>query len=142
MNMLLTSLFFLSRSKQKKDVLQDKLSSLMHGMQRLPSLLFENPTATLLDLSLEKYEISAIEPMHDIGNHIKNLYEEIPSHFPKTVQQALKEVIEASFRGKTQRRIADYRLSLVMLVDMLYRKYSDTNLCKLFSTLLDVQDIL
>ena len=88
--------------KQRKDVLQEKLSNLMHGIQRLPALLFENPKASLKDLSLERYEISAIEPMHGIGNHIKNLYEEIPSHFPKTIQQAIKNVLQTSFRGKTR----------------------------------------
>ena len=31
-------------------------------------------------MGLDNYEILACEPLHDIENHIKNLFEEIPHH--------------------------------------------------------------
>ena len=39
--------------------LKAELTKEMHGMQRVPSLLFNNP------------EILACEPLHDIMNHVK-----------------------------------------------------------------------
>ena len=69
-------------TKQRKDKIQYLLTEEMHGIQRLPSLLFDNPTNTLNDMNLDHYEISTIEPLYDVGNHIKNVYEEIPLHLP------------------------------------------------------------
>ena len=31
-------------------------------------------------MQLYQYEVSTIEPLHDVGNHIKNVYEEVPLH--------------------------------------------------------------
>ena len=45
----------------------------MHGIQRMPPLLFPKPFAKLEDINLEKYEILINEPLDDISNHIKNI---------------------------------------------------------------------
>ena len=58
-------------SKQTKAKLETILVDEMHGVQRVPALLFDTPSLTLDDLNLSHYELSTIEPLHDIGNHIK-----------------------------------------------------------------------
>ena len=52
----------------------------MHGIQRLPALMFSQPEAELADLNLNNYEVLPTEPMRDISNHIKNLYAEVRKH--------------------------------------------------------------
>ena len=44
--------------------------------------MFMRPNETLEKLNLSSYEILYTEPLHDISNHIKNLYQELPHHFP------------------------------------------------------------
>ena len=55
----------------------------MHGIHRLPALLYGYPQKSLGDLNLEQYEILPNEPLHDISNYIKNIYQEIPAHVSK-----------------------------------------------------------
>ena len=63
--------------------LQGSLDCEMHGIQRLPAVLFNNHALTRKDINLENYEILKNEPLHDVSNQIKNLYEEMPNHVPK-----------------------------------------------------------
>ena len=55
----------------------------MHGIQRLPALLYGYPKKSLGDLKLEQYEILPKEPLQDISNYVKNIYQEIPAHVSK-----------------------------------------------------------
>ena len=55
----------------------------MHGIQRMPALLFTTPFAQLDSIYLGKYDILVNEPPHYISNYIKNLQHEIPHHTPK-----------------------------------------------------------
>ena len=59
--------------------LRDKLTAEMHGIQRVSSLLFNCPEEDLVTLGLQLYEILATEPLHEMENQIKNLFEEILS---------------------------------------------------------------
>ena len=91
--------------------LKEELTKEMHGMQRVPSLLFNNPEGGINSLGLASYEILACEPLHDIMNHIKNLFLEIPHHVKD--KSKLKDLIEASFNGKDCHRGVDQRSSLI-----------------------------
>ena len=56
----------------------DMLADEMHDIQRWPALLFYHPEISLSAANLNFYEILNNEPLHDISNHIKNIYEELP----------------------------------------------------------------
>ena len=129
-------------SKHTKAILQPILTEEMHGVQRIPALLFDTPSLTMNDLNMSHYEVSTVEPLHDIGNHIKNVYEEIPAHLTKTLRNDLKEVIKASFGGKVEKKTADYRHSLIHVVSYLKKKQPNTDLLEIFETLLNIQHIL
>ena len=129
-------------TKQRKDKIQNLLTEEMHGIQRLPALLFDNPTNTLNDTNLDQYEISTIEPLHDVGNHIKNIYEEIPLHLPATLRKDLNAIIKASFNDKIEKKTADYRLSLVHVVSYLIKNHPHTKVLAIFETLLNIQHLL
>ena len=95
--------------------LQEFLIKEMHGIQRLPALLFQNPTDNLDKLFLKHYGILNNEPLHDISHHTQNLYEEIPTHLPKDFKQSLKKIIHNSFNGKEAKNSSNYRESLLIL---------------------------
>ena len=54
--------------------LRKLLEPKMHGMQRLPSLFLNKPMSDLNDLNLSYYQILPHEPLQNILNHIKNLF--------------------------------------------------------------------
>ena len=76
------------------------LENEVHGIQRVPALIYNNPLDTLESLNLSKYEILVTEPLHDISNHIKNLYQEIPYHVPKNKKKDVRQILDISFDGK------------------------------------------
>ena len=89
--------------KQYHSMTHDQLKKLLeknlHGMQRLPALMYNHPTSNLSDLNLANYEILCHEPLHDISNHIKNLYNELVHHVPNNIQERFKQIIQNSFKG-------------------------------------------
>ena len=75
----------------------------MHGIQRMPALLFNAPFAQLDNIYLDQYEILLNEPLHGISNHIKNLQHEIPHHVPKDKKALVKDIITSSFNTEQYR---------------------------------------
>ena len=54
----------------KKDELQKDLNDILRGVNRVPALLLGNPSECLLSLGLDRYEVMASEPLHDLkGQH-------------------------------------------------------------------------
>ena len=89
--------------------LRDILTQGMHGIQRLSALMFSKPYLSLGDLNLLHYEILSNEPLHDLSNHSKNLYEEIPYHFEKSKKGDINQIISSSFKNKEAKNSASYR---------------------------------
>ena len=83
--------------------LQNLLDTEMHGIERLPALLFDNPLTTLDDVGLDQYEILNNEPLHGISHHTQNLYDELPNHFPKKYKSLLKKLYSHRSMGKMQK---------------------------------------
>ena len=86
----------------KKSQLEDLLKEELHGVQRVPALLFTSPDQTLESINCVSYEILSFEPLHDIGKHIENLLTELPDHLPTSEASKLKAVLELSIGGKKQ----------------------------------------
>ena len=62
------------KSSDNASKMLQKLKTEMHGIQRVPSLHFNCPEGDIDLMYLGNYEILACEPLHDIENHIKNLF--------------------------------------------------------------------
>ena len=61
------------------------------GVVRNPAIFHgEESTATVQSLNLEHYEVSPIEPLHDIKGHIKNVYDLIPYHLEGKAAELFK----------------------------------------------------
>ena len=84
-------------------------------MERLPALRYHNPTFNLSDLNLTNCEILCNEPLLDISNYIKNLYNELVHHVPNNIQDKFKQRIKSSFNGKEAKNASDYRKSLLLV---------------------------
>ena len=115
------SIKFTCQSATKE--LQGLLDCEMHGIQRLPAVLFNNHALTLKDINLEKYEILKNEPLHDVSNQIKNLYEEMPNHVPKDMRSSFKQIITASYNGKEAKKGVGHRESLVYICLQMVNEY-------------------
>ena len=57
----------------------------------MPILIRNYPVHVFEILNLEQYEMTLVEPMHDIGGHITNLFDELPEYQNKNDKQLLLE---------------------------------------------------
>ena len=65
----------------------------------MPILLLNNPLSDLSSLGLASYEITLIECMHDIANHIDNLLVELPNHLRPEDRSKLTHLLEILNHG-------------------------------------------
>ena len=61
-----------------ESILKEHLS----GTSRAPAMCYGSVCSELSDFNLGSYEISPVEPLHDIKGHIKNLWDLLPHHLP------------------------------------------------------------
>ena len=80
------------------------------------------------------------EPLHDVSDHIQNLYEELPQHAPKDFKKSLKEVIQNSFNGKEAKNFSNYRNSLSVVCVWLIKQYPKHFVIEIFTTLVEIQE--
>ena len=91
---------------------------------------------------LSKYEISMVECMHDIGNHIDNLIEELPHHLIKEADKLLiKNMITAYNSDKEQKHCCDRRKFLLQMTQYLHLKI-DSQLSEPFLDDLKVTNVM
>ena len=122
--------------------LQGLLDCEMHGIQRLPVVLFIDYVLTLKDINLENYEILKNKPLHNVSNQIKNLYEEMPNHVPKDMRSSFKKITTASFNGKEAKKGADHREHLEYVCKWLMNILPDYFNTTIFLSMLEIQGIL
>ena len=72
----------------------------MHGVQRVPALLYNDPMATLESINCSNYDIFGFEPLHDIGKHIENALTELPANIPQQEAFELNTIIELPIGGR------------------------------------------
>ena len=126
---------------ESKKELEKLLTEELHGVQRVPALLYNNPTATLESINCDKYEILSFEPLHDIGKHIENVLAELPFHLPEKEAAAVKEVINCSIGGKDTKRTFDYRCALIILAKHSSKIVTSNIVQQLLTTLVEIQRI-
>lgn len=123
--------------------MEKSLKKNLRGIQRVPSLVFQNPNnQSLMHYNLEDYEICSVEPMHDLSGHIKNLLSELPHHLDKIERKFFENAYEISFGGRDNNRACDYRRGLIELAATLKNKISDNENLEILLTLIEIQRIL
>ena len=66
-------------------------------------------------LNLENYEISPVEPLHDIKGHIKNIWDILPVVLQKETKKLFANALKTCFGNKWKIRGCDYRLSVLII---------------------------
>ena len=127
---------------QDLPVLKELLACEVHGIQSVPALMFSCPNSTLEELNLQMYEVLGTEPLHDISNHVKNLYEEIPFKFEKETKKSIVNIINVSFKNKQVRNSADHRESLLTVCKYLQENHPNHFVTVVIETLAEMQEIL
>ena len=78
------------------------------------------------ELNLSHYEILPNDPLHDVSNYIKNIYQELPSHMTNNEKKIAIEVIDQSFNGKEARNSSDYRRRLIVVCAFFIERFPGT----------------
>ena len=127
---------------ESKNDLQSKLEDVIHGIQRVPALIYFNSINDISQLNLQFYEILFTEPLHDILNHIKNLYAELPHHTDKKFKKSFNFLINNSFNGKEAKNASDYCKSLLIVTQWFLGNHEDHIFRDILTTLCEIQEII
>ena len=92
---------------ESKNNMHSKLEDVIHGIHRVPVLIYFNSINDISKLNLQPYEIMFTEPLHDILHHIKNLHEELPHHTGKELKKLFNFIINNSFNIKKAKKSSD-----------------------------------
>jgi hypothetical protein len=90
----------------------------LHGIQRVPELLFHTLNKGLETINCKHYEILPFEPLHDIGKHIENIFQELPHHLERDQAKPILDVLDVSLNGKDTKR------TLILTTDVHWFRYS------------------
>ena len=84
----------------------------MHGIQRLPALLFGQSNFNLRSLHLDSYEILTHEPLHDLWITLK-IYSKNNHSISLNKKRKVRDIINSSFHAKKAKNGSDSRKSLL-----------------------------
>ena len=98
----------------KKD-LEARLKKVLGGIQRVPALLLHPYGTTLQDLNLQHYEVSPTEPLHDIKEHIRNLFTEVTYHLLPEEKDEFVRLKDIMFAAKEKLKGSDFREGLIVI---------------------------
>ena len=95
----------------------------------------------LQDIYLDHYEISPVEPLHDIKGHLSNLIEELRATLTGDVKQSV-ELIVGSVLGKETLRASDYRKGVIVILKTLPELIPSSILTTLLGTAVEITELL
>lgn len=125
-----------------KRSLQKELARVLKGVQRVPTLLLENPEAELNSMQLGRYCILDCEPLHDLKGHLANIFTELPHIITDSqVQQDVKDLLKVVV-PKEKPSGGDYRRAMIQLLALLTEK-AEKNVVTLVQTIIvEISEIL
>lgn len=126
---------------KKKPQLERDFNELRMGITNVPALLQGVPDVPLCELGLEHYEISPVEPLHDIKGHLSNLIDELRKSLSGEVQRQVEGVCSAAL-GKETLRCSDYRKGVIFILLTLQTLQPSSPVTALFQTAVEITEIL
>ena len=124
-----------------RPLLQNLLDQELKGVLRVPALLLENPTEELASLNLEKYEIVASEPLHDIKGHLINIISEMPNIIPPGETKSKCTHLIDSCLAKEKKSGADMRRVVIQLLMLLKDTDCSPKILLLLHTIVKIGEI-
>lgn len=123
--------------KDRHSVLMETLQ----GVQRVPTLLINNPTQNLQELNLQNYNILDCEPLHDLKGHMQHVLTELPSILDEPLKTDCARIINIDLH-KDKKTAADYRLTAIHVLACLKKHNAASDVCRLVETLVNISEIL
>ena len=80
--------------------MESNLKEVLRGIQRVPALCFPQQECSLQELNLENYEVLPVETLHDLKEHINNIFKELPKHLNDEEKVLFGETMEAVLSTK------------------------------------------
>lgn len=127
--------------RKLKPELATEFNDLRQGLNDVPALLQPTPRVSLEELNLEHYEISPIEPLHDLKGHLGNIIDETM----ETVRgKALEKLtnIKVAHLTKDTLRCSDYRKAVILIHIALKQTQPASTLTEVFRTAVEICEIL
>jgi hypothetical protein len=98
------------------DNMKKLLTDELHGVQRVPALLYTNPLAILASIHCDKYEMCHLSHCMMLGN-TENVLIELPMHVSPDKATIINETIDLCLGDKETKRCFDYRCALIMVTN-------------------------
>ncbi len=124
-----------------KDDLQKTLNEILRGVMRVPALLLTDPTQCLSSINLDKYEVVASEPLHDIKGHITNLITELPYVLPPGNTATKCNHLIDSCLAKEKKSGADLRRAIIQIYLLLKDLECSSEVLLLLETIITIGKI-
>ena len=131
----------LATAGKKRQELEKDFDELRRGIVNVPALLQGCPETNVGHLCLDKYEISPVEPLHDVKGHLSNLIDEIRPLLKGEAKKRV-DVIANSVLGKETLRCSDYRKGAILMLKALQETIPDSPLTAMLSTAVEITELL
>ena len=131
----------LATAGKKRQELEKDFDELRRGIVNVPALLQGCPETNVGHLCLDKYEISPVEPLHDVKGHLNNLIDEIRPLLKGEAKKRV-DVIANSVLGKETLRCSDYRKGAILMLKALQETIPDSPLTAMLSTAVEITELL
>jgi hypothetical protein len=126
---------------QKKPFLLAILENILRGVMRVPALLLNHPTQNISEIHLDKYEVVASEPLHDIKGHIINIITELPHILPEGNTATKCTHLITNCLSKEKKSGADLRRAIIQIYLLLKDLDCSTKILLLLQTIIKVGEI-
>ena len=107
----------------------------------MPALLLTHPTQNLSEIHLDKYEVVASEPLHDIKGHIINIITELPHILPEGNAATKCTHLITNCLSKEKKSGADLRRAIIQIYLLLKDLECSTKILLLLQTIIKVGEI-
>ena len=131
----------LSTAKKRKPELERDFDELRRGIVNVPALLQGSPETPLTNLHLDRYEISPVEPLHDVKGHLSNLIDEIRAILTGEAKERV-DAIANSVLGKETLRGSDFRKGAILMLKALQDILPNSFVTTTLSTAVEITELL
>lgn len=133
--------FIPHNKKNLEDIL---FYSVLHGIQRVPTILINDTSQSLQDIKLAGYTVLDCEPLHDLKGHFLNLLTELPHILPQSIEQDALQLLQNNLFRKKQNGYSgsDVRIALIEIYKFILSKDINSSIVRLLSTAVKVCEIM
>ena len=126
--------------KRKKELEMD-FDELRRGITNVPALLQGVPDKSLVEYGLQNYEISPIEPLHDIKGHLSNMIDEIKILLNGPAKEKVDSIC-SSVLSKETLRASDLRKGAILILLSIHELEPNSLVTHVLESAVEICEIL